>query len=95
MKYIDTNLKTCSVTWIQVIYSCAGVKYSYPGFVYQGTTDSHHIYITRSNPSPNLTNTTYYAYSSSYCMDISSGLGSGRTVSFNYTVNGTTRYYIL
>lgn len=90
-----SKLKTCTVSWMQIIYTCRGVVYSYPGFVSTGTVGYHAIYITRSNPSPDLTNTTYNAYSSSKCIDISTGLGAGRTVSFNYTVNGTTRYYIM
>ena len=50
-----SKLKTCTVSWMQIIYTCRGVVYSYPGFVSTGTVGYHAIYITRSNPSPDLT----------------------------------------
>jgi len=94
--FMYTKRKTCTVSSMTVTYSCSGAKYTYPGFAYTGTSTTHNISVSKSSPAANTVYSNYgNPYSTSYCIDIYSGLGSGQTISFSYTVNDVYNSYTL
>lgn len=91
-----TKYQTCTVSYIQLLYSCDGLPYSYPGMVNLNLPETvHNIYVTRYNPVAGTMYNTVNPYNSSRCLYTGGGglFSYGQFLTFTMTVDGDTDFY--
>lgn len=93
VKFTYTKYQECNVPYIEMIYTCNGGNYSYPGLVHDGTNAYYTVNVEQTNPKTSITYSKMKTYPSNKVIFAQTGgdyASPGNSLTFTVTLDGKT-----